>query len=175
MSSYFSGLAPLSLLSNDVHGSNTATGHTAAQASTAHGIVSIETIPVSQLTDRVQIVDHTAILPNDVHASLCGYTEYENLDLLIISAGTLSIYQNEIPLEEFLRHTPDIPMILTETDRAPKRGITLIADNTQGIAGCVEHLIEVHGLTRIGYITGPKNNQDAEKRFIVTKNTNMAY
>jgi len=67
MSSYFSGLAPLSLLSNDVHGSNTATGHTAAQASTAHGIVSIEPIPVSQLTDRVQIVDHTAILPNDVH------------------------------------------------------------------------------------------------------------
>ena len=105
------------------------------------------------------------------YASLCGYTEYENLDLLIISAGTLSIYQNEIPLEEFLRHTPDIPMILTETDRAPKRGITLIADNTQGIAGCVEHLIEVHGLTRIGYITGPKNNQDAEERFIGYRDT----
>ena len=105
------------------------------------------------------------------YASLCGYTEYENLDLLIISAGTLSIYQNEIPLEEFLRHTPDIPMILTETDRAPKRGITLIADNTQGIAGCVEHLITVHGLTRIGFITGPRNNQDAEERFVGYRDT----
>ena len=105
------------------------------------------------------------------YASLCGYTEYENLDLLIISAGTLSIYQHEIPLEEFLRHTPDIPMILTETDRAPKRGITLIADNTQGIAGCVEHLITVHGLTRIGFITGPRNNQDGEERFAGYRDT----
>jgi hypothetical protein len=37
------------------------------------------------------------------YASLCGYTGYEELDLLIISVGTLSIYQNEIPLQEFLR------------------------------------------------------------------------
>lgn len=99
------------------------------------------------------------------YASLCGYTEYEDLDLLIVSAGTLSIYQNAIPLDEFLRHTPDIPMILTETDRAPKNGISLIADNAQGLASCVEHLITAHGLTRIGFIAGPENNQDAEERF----------
>ena len=99
------------------------------------------------------------------YASLCGYTDYEDLDLLIISAGTLSIYQNSIPLEEFLRHTPAIPTILTETDRLPEDGISLIADNAQGLASCVEHLIVDHGLTRIGFITGPENNQDAEERF----------
>lgn len=99
------------------------------------------------------------------YASLCGYTEYAALDLLIISAGTLCIYQNDIPLDEFLRHTPDIPVILTETDRVPRKGISMIADNTQGLASCVEHLITVHGLTKIGFITGPKNNQDAQERF----------
>ncbi len=98
------------------------------------------------------------------YASLCGYTEYEDMDLLIVSAGTLSIYQNAIPLDEFLRHTPRIPTILTETDRQPENGISLIADNRQGLDSCVEHLITVHGLTRIGFITGPDNNQDAEER-----------
>lgn len=105
------------------------------------------------------------------YASLCGYTRYAALDLLIISAGTLSIYQNAIPLDEFLRHVPDIPMILTETDRTPPNGISLIADNAQGIAGCVEHLITVHGLERIGYISGPENNQDAEERFAGYRDT----
>lgn len=100
------------------------------------------------------------------HASLCGYTEYEALDLLIISAGTLSIYQNNIPLDEFLRHTPDIPTILMETDRVHGNGISLIADNRQGFASCVEHLIQAHGMTRIGFITGPENNQDAHERFM---------
>lgn len=99
------------------------------------------------------------------YASLCGYSVYERTDLLIISAGTLCIYQNDIPLDEFLRHTPDIPMILMETDRVQGGGISLIADNTQGLAGCVEHLITVHGKTRIGYVSGPDNNKDAEERF----------
>ncbi len=100
------------------------------------------------------------------YASLCGYTQYEELDLLIISAGTLSIYQNSISLNEFLRHTPDnIPKILMETDQVQGDGISLIADNTEGLASCVEHLISVHGLTKIGFITGPKNNRDAEERF----------
>ena len=99
------------------------------------------------------------------YASLCGYSEYENLDLLIVSAGTLSIYQNNIPLDEFLRHTPAIPLILMETDRELRNGISLIADNMAGLARCVEHLITVHGMTRIGYVSGPKNNKDAQERF----------
>lgn len=105
------------------------------------------------------------------YASLCGYTEYESLDLLIISAGTLSIYQNDIPLDEFLRHTPDIPTILMETDRVHGDGISMISDNTQGLADCVEHLITAHGLTRIGFITGPENNLDAEERFAGYRDT----
>lgn len=99
------------------------------------------------------------------YASLCGYADYAGLDLLIISAGTLSIYQNDIPLDEFLRHSPAIPMILMETDRRLDRSISLIADNTQGISVCVEHLIRDHGLERIGFIAGPENNQDAQERF----------
>lgn len=105
------------------------------------------------------------------YASLCGYTQFEELDLLIISAGTLSIYQNSISLEEFLRHTPDIPKILMETDQEQGGGISLIADNEQGLASCVEHLITEHGLTRIGFITGPDNNTDAEERFNGYRNT----
>ncbi len=98
------------------------------------------------------------------YASMCGYTQYEALDLLIISAGTLSIYQNSILLSEFLNNTSDIPKVLMETDQAKGDDIAIISDNEQGISDCVEHLISVHGLTRIGFITGPRNNQDAEER-----------
>ncbi len=103
------------------------------------------------------------------YASMCGYTRYEDLDLLIISAGTLSIYQNMISLDEFLEHTSDIPKILLETVRDNE--ISLIADNTQGLSACVEHLITEHGLTRIGFLTGPKNNVDAEERFAGYRDT----
>ena len=99
------------------------------------------------------------------YASLCSYTQFEDPDLLIISAGTLSIYQNYIPLEDFLRDIPDIPVILMETNRVHGDGISMISDNRQGISDCVEHLITVHGLTRIGFIMGPENNLDAEERF----------
>ncbi len=105
------------------------------------------------------------------YASMSGYTQYEDLDLLIISAGTLSIYQNSISLSEFLKHTSDIPRIVTETDQELEDGITLIADNEQGISDCVEHLITDHKMTRIGFITGPKNNKDAEERFDGYRNT----
>lgn len=119
-------------------------------------------------TESASFVKDLAMRSNQFdyqYASLCGYTEYEDLDALIISAGTLSIYQNDIPLESFLMHTPDIPKILMETDQIQKNGISLIADNTQGLSGCVEHLITEHGIRRIGFITGPKNNKDAQERF----------
>lgn len=55
-------------------------------------------------------------------------------------------------------------------DGIPNEADERIGENAAGrdvnMAG-----VEVHGLTRIGYITGPKNNQDAEERFIGYRDT----
>ncbi len=99
------------------------------------------------------------------YASLYSISKYSELDLLIISVGTLSIFQSAISPEQFIESLPDIPMVLTETRIMPKRGAYIITDNYGGIKSIVEHLINVHNLKKIAYLGGPKTgNIDAAER-----------
>ena len=75
------------------------------------------------------------------YASLYDLSRYDDLDILIVSIGTLSIYQSSISPEEFLKRMPDIPIVLLENSIEVKNGIWLIADNYKGMSDCVEHLI----------------------------------
>ena len=99
------------------------------------------------------------------YASLYSVSNYSDLDLLIVSVGTLTIFQKAMTPERFLQSLPDVPMILTETRIKPKKGAYLIADNYNGMHSLVEHLIKVHNLTKVAYLGGPKTgNLDAAER-----------
>ncbi len=99
------------------------------------------------------------------YASLYSVSGYADLDLLIVSVGTLTIFQKAMTPERFIDSLPDVPMILTETRIMPKKGAYLIADNYSGMRSLVEHLIKVHNLTKIAYLGGPRSgNLDAAER-----------
>ncbi len=109
------------------------------------------------------------------YASLYSFSQYSRFDLLIISIGTFSIYQSRISVKELLDHLPKVPTILMETDLAPENGIFLITDNYQGIEFVLDHLICKHNLSRIGFLTGPDSNHDAEERFRAYRETLQKY
>ncbi len=98
------------------------------------------------------------------YASFYGMSRFDDLDLLIVSIGTLSIYQDWITLDELISTFPRVPTIILENEKEIPDGIWIIADNCQGISDCVEHLITEHGLKDILFITGPGGNCDSEER-----------
>lgn len=85
----------------------------------------------------------------------------ENLDGLIISAGTLSSFVSEKTFEQFVDRFKDIPLITLESKVG---NYPCIRYDGSGMYGAVEHLIKVHGLKRIGFVSGPKGNADADSR-----------
>ena len=89
---------------------------------------------------------------------------YDDLDILIVSIGTLSIYQSSITVEDFLSRIPDIPIVLMENNTEVKNGVWIITDNYGGMSGCVEHLISDHGFKKLAFIAGPYGNCDSEER-----------
>ena len=98
------------------------------------------------------------------YSSFYDLSHFDDLDILMVSIGTLSIYQSHITVEEFLSRMPDIPIILIENNTEVRNGVWLITDNYNGIASCVEHLISVHGCRRLLFLAGPYGNRDSEER-----------
>lgn len=85
----------------------------------------------------------------------------ENIDGLIISAGTLSSFVSEKTFEQFVDRFKDIPLITLESKVG---NYPCIRYDGSGMYRAVEHLIKVHGLKRIGFVSGPKGNADADSR-----------
>ena len=98
------------------------------------------------------------------YSSFYNLSIFDDLDLLIVSIGTLSIYQSNITVDEFLSRMPDIPIVLLDNNTELKNGAWLIADNYNGIADCVEHLINEHGLKKLLFLGGPLGNRNGEER-----------
>lgn len=91
------------------------------------------------------------------------YARLGDVDALIISYGSLSIFLDIMDKNYFLNRFHDIPYLMLE-EETDDDNIYMIVDNYQGMTECVEHLIEVHGYRNIVYVSGPKGNQDAMER-----------
>lgn len=108
------------------------------------------------------------------YGSLYTYSKYDNLDVMIISYGTISIYQKEIGLEDFLKNLPDVPKILLE-DSIPREGCcSVVTDNRGGIARMVDHLVKEHHISRPAFVTGPLHNAEAQTRLQAFKDETRA-
>lgn len=99
------------------------------------------------------------------YASLFGYSRYDDLDAIIISYGTITIYQKEKNVESFLSSLPDVPVILLEDDCPPQGCCSVVIDNRSGIHQIVSHLIEKHHIQKPAFITGPLRNAEARQRY----------
>lgn len=96
--------------------------------------------------------------------SIYQYTHFIKPDAAIVSYGTLSAFHSVQNKDEFLEQFSDIPCLVIEDVTDNENVPYLAIDNYGGMYGCVEHLIVDHGYRKIGFLSGPMGNYDAEER-----------
>ena len=88
----------------------------------------------------------------------------ENVDGLVISSGPLSNYVTPEALENLCEGYRPLPMASVGV---PLEGIpSVLIENYQGMRDVMTHLLDVHGLRRIAFISGPPENPEAKERYL---------
>ncbi len=90
-----------------------------------------------------------------------NYVSEQNLDALIVSAGTIGSYISQQEMQRFLRSYRNLPLLTMEVEYPD---YPCIHFHTGGMKLAVDHLIETRGCTKIGYVSGPIGNPDAMDR-----------
>lgn len=101
--------------------------------------------------------------------SVFYYAAPENLDVLIVSIGTIGSFLSESDIKSFLDNFKGIPILTLEIE-VPGYNY-LYVDSHNGLKAAIEHLIEVHGKKRIGFVSGREFNADAIDRLNIYKET----
>lgn len=96
--------------------------------------------------------------------SIYQYTHFMKPDAAIISYGTLSAFNTEQSRQSFFEQFSDTPYLIIEDKSSDEKIPYLVTDNYSGMKACMEHLIEDHGYRKITFLSGPRNNHDAEER-----------
>lgn len=86
-----------------------------------------------------------------------------NLDALILSTGSLSIFMKGKELQNLSSLWASMPIVSIAVPIPGVPSVTL--DNKSGIIEAVEHLYKKHDRRRIAFIRGPEANAEANDRF----------
>lgn len=93
--------------------------------------------------------------------SIFYYASKYTLDAIIVSIGSIGSFLSENDMIAFLRNF-DVPILTIEIE-VPGYPC-LYTEGKTGIRQAVEHLIKDHGKTKIGMVSGRKENADAKER-----------
>lgn len=93
--------------------------------------------------------------------SIFYYASKNTLDALIVSIGSIGSFLSESDMIAFLKNF-DIPIITIEIE-IPGYPCVYTEGKT-GMRLAIEHLIKEHGKTKIGFVSGRKENADAKDR-----------
>lgn len=93
--------------------------------------------------------------------SIFYYASKHTLDAIIVSIGSIGTFLSENDMLAFLKNF-DIPILTIEIE-VPGYPY-LYTEGRTGMREAVEHLIKVHGKTKIGMVGGRKENADAKER-----------
>ena len=94
--------------------------------------------------------------------TLFSYAFPEDIDVLLVLAGTICNAISYERKKEFLKSFGNIPIITIacEIDGYP----SVCFDNKSGLRECIDHLINEHNCKKIGFVSGPETNDDANER-----------
>ncbi len=93
--------------------------------------------------------------------SIFYYASKHTLDALIVSIGSIGSFLSESDMIAFLKNF-DIPILTIEIE-VPGYPC-LYTEGKTGMRQAIEHLIKEHGKTKIGMVSGRKENADAKDR-----------
>ena len=121
--------------------------------------VNLVIMPGRSLNCQLDDLKHTTY--EYQYNTIYSYATPDNLDALIVSAGTVGQFVTHEEFKEFLSRYEGIPIITLES---VVRGYPCIRLSGSGIKDMVNHLITDHGRKNIAFVSGPKGNTDAEER-----------
>lgn len=108
--------------------------------------------------------------------TMFSYITEGNFDAVVIETGVICNGMKDEEISKLFASFGDIPVI---SICHKVEGYPNICFNCSGLADELQHLIDVHGCRRIGFIGGPGNNTDAAERFGIYKkvleDNNIAY
>ncbi len=99
--------------------------------------------------------------------TLFSYAFPEDIDIVLVLAGTILNAVSYDRKKEFLKNIGDIPIITIACEIDGYSSVCF--DNKSGLKDCIDHLISEHGCRRIGFVSGPETNNDANERLGVYK------
>ena len=94
--------------------------------------------------------------------TLFSYAFPEDIDVLLVLAGTIGNSLSSERKKDFLAQFNGIPVITIASEVEGYASVCF--DNKSGIRECIEHLINDHNCRNIGFVSGPKTNEDAAER-----------
>ena len=104
---------------------------------------------------------------------LSDYYKSDSLDGAIIEYGTIVSDLDEAGKQEYLGRIGDMKSVLLADSFEGHPGVCY--DNESGLKDVIEHLITHHGLTKIGFISGHRDNYDANCRLNAYKEVMAAH
>ncbi|MGN0368634.1 MAG: diguanylate cyclase [Wujia sp.] len=93
--------------------------------------------------------------------SIFYYASKQTLDALIVSIGSIGTFLSESDMIAFLKNF-DIPILTIEIE-IPGYPY-LYTEGKTGMRQAIEHLINEHNKTKIGFVSGRRENADAKER-----------
>ena len=93
----------------------------------------------------------------------------KNIDILYILMGNIGCRTEYDKQMEFLNSLPDIPIVTLYTSYDGYPSVTF--NNRTGMEAAVQHMIDEHHATKIGFVSGPITNGEAVERLDIYKTT----
>lgn len=90
------------------------------------------------------------------------------IDGLILFGGFIAEDITTAELDKYLDKFPDMPMVSIAMSYPGKS--SLLVDNERGTFKVVRHMIKEHGCTKVVFVKGPEDHEEAEARYMGYKN-----
>ena len=119
-------------------------------------------LPGGIINERLRANDEAWFRYNYQYNALYSCLKLESFDAVIMEYGVITSLLEPEKKRTFLKEPGDVPIILLAGTEEGYHSITI--DNKTGIWQAVQHLALIHGCKKVGFVSGPKTNQDANER-----------
>ncbi len=119
-------------------------------------------LPGGIINEKLRANDEAWFRYNYQYNSLYNCLKLQSFDAVIMEYGVITSLLEPKQKRNFLKGCGDVPIILLAGTEKGYHSITI--DNKTGIKEAVQHLSLIHGCKKVGFVSGPKTNQDANER-----------
>ena len=105
--------------------------------------------------------------------SIYDYASLSGAEAYVFSCGALSGFESENTYQQFLKRFEGTPYVILQENvetMAPHTS-SITVDNESSFSQCIEHLIQVHGCHKIGFVGGLKDHPDTRERLNAYRHT----